>query len=249
MILILQYHIEELKSMSFNLILVVFYLIIASSLSYYLKKLTALGTISALFIGLIVYLGTSFIGLLLLVLFFVLSTIATKWKATKKKANKHYENQGNGRTAQQVIANGGVPAILSFLAILYPLHTCILQVLLAGSLSAALADTLSSELGIIYGSNYYEILTFKKVLPGPDGIISLEGLLIGLAGSLLLGVVFCLLVGNFNFLLTIILSGTVGNLIDSLLGATFERKGLIGNNVVNFINTLTGAIVCFILVK
>ena len=232
--------------MDLNLIFVISILIVAAIGSYLLKKLTFFGGLTAFIVGLGVYLGTSFIGLTLLILFFVIGTIATKWKSSKKQFNKIYENQGNGRTTQQVIANGGVPATLSLFAIFFPQHLSVLQVMLAGSLSAALADTLSSELGIIYGSNFYDFLSLKKALPGPDGIISIEGLVIGIIGSSLLAIVFCLEVGNFNFLGAIIVSGTIGNLVDSLTGATLERKGFVGNNMVNFLNTITGSLVCFI---
>jgi len=39
----------------------------------------------------------------------------------------------------------------------------------------------------------------------------------------------------------------LGNLFDSVIGATFERNGLIGNNFVNFLNTLFAALIGFIL--
>ena len=47
--------------------------------------------------------------------------------------------------------------------------------------------------------------------------------------------------------LWIILAGVTGNVVDSVLGASLERKGWIGNNVVNFLNTAVGAGVCWVL--
>jgi uncharacterized membrane protein len=44
----------------------------------------------------------------------------------------------------------------------------------------------------------------------------------------------------------IVLAGFTGNLVDSVLGAALERKGWIGNNVVNFLNTGVGALVCWL---
>ena len=41
----------------------------------------------------------------------------------------------------------------------------------------------------------------------------------------------------------LLVAGTAGNLVDSVLGATLERGGVLRNNAVNFINTLTGAMV------
>jgi uncharacterized membrane protein len=41
----------------------------------------------------------------------------------------------------------------------------------------------------------------------------------------------------------IIAAGTAGNLSDSVMGALLERRGVIGNNAVNFLNTLIAALV------
>ena len=45
----------------------------------------------------------------------------------------------------------------------------------------------------------------------------------------------------------IVLAGTAGNLADSLLGALFERGGILNNNAVNFLNTLTAALLGYVL--
>jgi uncharacterized protein (TIGR00297 family) len=125
---------------------------------------------------------------------------------------------------------------------LYPEETLLFQLMLIGSLSAAISDTLSSELGVIYGKYQYNILTGKKGIRGANGVISLEGLVAGIFGSLILAAIFTLMNGNGNHFYWIIIAGLFGNLIDSLLGATMENRGIISNDVVNVINTLSGAI-------
>ena len=82
-----------------------------------------------------------------------------------------------------------------------------------------------------------------------DGVVSLEGTLIGIMGAAAIGAIYCIGFGWTEHFIIIILAGFTGNLVDSVLGAWLERKGLIGNNVVNFLNTLMGAIICIAFVN
>ena len=114
--------------------------------------------------------------------------------------------------------------------------------MIAGSFAAAAADTLSSELGNVYGSRYYNILTFRKDTRGLNGVVSLEGSLLGIAGSVVIAGIYGFAYGWSPGPLYIVLAGTAGNLVDSLLGATWERKHYLSNNGVNFLTTLIGAL-------
>ena len=206
-------------------------------------KLTvaAAGTGGAL--GLLIYLGSGFTGLALLALFFGLGTAASGWRvADKRRLELAEENKGR-RTAGQVVANAGVAGLLGLLAWQYPPAAPLARLMLAGSFAAATADTLASELGNVYGRRYYNILTLRPDARGLNGVVSLEGTALGLAGTAVIATAYCLGLGwgpAFGWLLV---AGTAGNLMDSVLGATLERRGVLGNNAVNFINTLTGALV------
>jgi uncharacterized membrane protein len=46
-----------------------------------------------------------------------------------------------------------------------------------------------------------------------------------------------------------VIAGTLGNLVDSFLGAKFENKGWLSNNAVNLANTVSAALVAVILKK
>jgi len=80
-----------------------------------------------------------------------------------------------------------------------------------------------------------------------DGVISLEGTLIGIVGSCIIAGIYALGWGWNDSFFFIVFAGTVGNLTDSVLGAVLERKGKIGNDVVNFLNTLAAMLVMLLL--
>ena len=194
-------------------------------------------------LGLLIYLGSGFGGLASLALFFGLGTAASSWRvADKRRLGLAEENRGR-RTAGQVVANAGVAGLFGLLAWQWPPAAPLAHLMLAGSFAAATADTLASELGNVYGRRYYNILTLKPDVRGLNGVVSLEGTALGLAGTAVLAAAYCLSTvwsPAFGWLLV---AGTAGNLADSVLGATLERRGVLTNNAVNFLNTLTGALV------
>ena len=152
------------------------------------------------------------------------------------------ESNTGKRSAAQVMANGAVAAIMGLLKWLYPAYATLFIVMMAASLASATADTLSSEFGTVYGRKFYNIITFKKDTRGLNGVISVEGTIIGIIGSALIATIYCASFGWDNNFFRIIIAGTTGNIADSVLGATLERKNLIHNNAVNFFNTLIAAV-------
>jgi uncharacterized protein (TIGR00297 family) len=147
------------------------------------------------------------------------------------------------------LANGGVAAMAGILAAYFTGYHALFALVMAGALSAATADTLSSELGTLYGKHFYNILNFKKAIKGENGVVSVAGTLIGIAGSAMIAIVFSIGYGWDHRFYWIIVAGTTGNYTDSFLGATLERKGILKNDAVNFVNTLAGGLSAFILMK
>ncbi|MBO9727272.1 MAG: DUF92 domain-containing protein [Chitinophaga sp.] len=230
----------QLSFSSGTLVMVMFIIPIAI-LCVKLNKLTIPGAVMAFFVALLVLLGAGYGGLVLLGTFFVLGVKATSHKKQLKQVSADPHPQQ--RTAGQVFANGGVAAMMGLLALGYPSYTYIWCLMLAASLASATADTLSSELGMVYGRNFYNILTFKKEPKGLDGVVSLEGTMLGAAGALLIAVVYGAFFGLNAAVLIVWLAGVLGNVIDSLLGATLERGRYIGNDVVNFLNTALAGVI------
>ncbi len=224
-----------------------FILLSAMSLSARLKKLTLTASLTGGLLGICIYIGAGFTGIAMLATFFVPGTLATSWRMKDKQRLLLSENYNGTRKASQVIANAGISAMAGLLIYFLPQYNVLLQLIMAAALASATADTLSSELGNVYGKRFYNILTFQKDKRGLDGVISLEGTLAGLAGSVLIGLVYAIGFGwKTSLFVIIVIAGTVGNLSDSLLGAAFERKKLLNNDAVNFINTLIAALAAFL---
>lgn len=218
-------------------------------LSVLKRKLTLPAALLGGGIGIAVFMGAGFKGVLLLGAFFILGIAATSWKKEQKRGLVPGEQYAQQRRAGQVFANGGVAAIMGLLAFLDIAHSTVYRLMMAASLASATADTLSSELGMVYGKRFYNILSGKKEARGLDGVISAEGTAIGAAGALLIALLYVLPGNEIAELCVVTLAGIAGNLADSVAGALWERKKLMGNNAVNFLNTLLAALVALVLWK
>ena len=225
--------------------LVYIFLLLCAIASINFRKLTIAGGLTGFVVAALVYVGAGYTGIALLALFFVLASAATGWQSVKKQEKGFSERESSRRTAGQVIANGGVAAILGGLCWYLPQYQNVFQLMIAGSLASATADTLSSELGSIYGRRFYNIVSFEKVPAGDNGVVSLEGTSIGIAGAAIIAIAYAVGFGRDKSVWIIIIAGAVGNFYDSILGATLEHGQVIGNNTVNFLNTAMAAMVCY----
>ncbi len=213
------------------------------------RKLTMGAAITGMVIACMVFFSASYVGLGMMICFFLTGTLATSFKYNKKVQLGLYQGEKEVRTARQVGANAGLAGLAGVLMMVDKAHAALYLVMMASVFSSATADTLSSEMGNVYGSKYYDVLTFKTGLRGHNGVISAEGTLIGLGGSCLVASIYGASRGYDKNMLFIIVAGLAGNLFDSVLGATLERRGVLSNNAVNFLNTLFALLVGALPVK
>ena len=115
----------------------------------------------------------------------------------------------------------------------------------------ATADTVSSEIGQAFGGKPTLITTFRRTEPGIDGAFTFAGTLAGILAAAVVCAtgVWSMHLDRVSFSITIA-AATAGLFFDSLLGATLERGGWIGNDLVNFFSTafaatLALAAICF----
>jgi len=215
---------------------------------HYTRKLTFAATVTAAIMATLLFIASGPDSVILLALFFISGVLATAWKREWKENNGLVKKEEGKRNTGQVLANGGMMTLIGLMLIVTPSALQTGLVLMACCVSSATADTVSSETGMVYGSKHFNILNFRKDVRGADGVISIEGTLAGIAGSSVIALAYVLLTQwNFNAFAIIVTSGTIGNIADSLMGALLERRHIIGNNTVNFLNTLVAAVSGYLL--
>ena len=94
------------------------------------------------------------------------------------------------------------------------------------------------------------LTTLRRVPPGTDGAISLTGTLAGIAAAALIAATGApALSMSFAGCLVAFAAGVAGLFFDSLLGATLERKGYLGNDLVNFSSTAFAAALSLLAIR
>jgi uncharacterized protein (TIGR00297 family) len=126
----------------------------------------------------------------------------------------------------------------------------VLAIAYAASVTTAAADTCSSEIGKAFGRRTFLITTLRPAPPGTEGAVSLEGTLGGLAGALVVGAtgVFTGLLG-WPAAFLVAFAGLAGSLAESVLGTVAERRGWMGNDLLNAVNTAIGALLAVLALR
>lgn len=191
----------------------------------------------------------------------LIALVAFTFLATRagraQKLARGLAERGAGRSSAQVLANLGVAALIVTPAGAYaaasaglklPIDPIVLSAACLAALAEATADTVSSEIGQAFGAHTYMLTSLRRVHRGTDGGISVRGTLAGLGACLLV-----VLTGGAALRLTaptqavVFFAGFIGLFADSLLGATLERRGWIGNDLVNFASTAIASLSLFLL--
>ena len=223
-----------------------------SAIAYKLRMLTFTGALASLLVGYIVGVFGSIEWLILLVAFTFVGLVVTKMDFNDKSGNGLQEGNHGERTHKNVIGVG-IPACI--FAVLYGIthaqlngqYDLALTVAFITTLTVAAADTVASEIGI-RDKKVWLISTFERVKRGTNGGVSVLGTSASVVASAFTGIVGWLLIfgGIEIYVLIPIIMGVVGNLIDSILGATLENKGHISkytnNSVSSFLSALIGMV-------
>nr|WP_320161362.1 TIGR00297 family protein [uncultured Methanoregula sp.] len=247
--------IQELNYQA-NLQMVVAAVIVGFTFGYFAfrsKTADLSGLFSAALVGIILLVfaypeGTQWF--LIMLVFFILGSVATKYKFEYKKRIGVEQGQSGARGYKNVFANGIVAAAAAVLFGVF--QQPVFAVMYVGCVATAAADTLASEIGVTGGVPFM-ITTLKRVPIGTNGGVTLVGESVALLGGFLVSLA-ALLLGVITpwMLVVCTIAGFVGTNIDSVVGATLENKGFLGNAGTNLLATIGGglfAVAVFLLVK
>jgi uncharacterized protein (TIGR00297 family) len=195
------------------------------------------GAAMGFLMGAAIYMGYGYKTFLVLLAFFVLGSVATRLGYARKAARGVAEGRRGARSWREATANTLAAAFFSILVITTHYEAAFLVAFIA-ALAEAAGDTISSEIGQWLSGRAYMITTLKPVPAGLDGGISAAGTLAGIgASAAIVAVGYALGLCRPGPAVVAFIAAGAGNLFDSYLGATIERRGLVGNGMVNFAGT------------
>jgi uncharacterized protein (TIGR00297 family) len=215
--------------------------VLFASLARFLRGVSLSGAVAGGVVCFVLYAAAGPGAFILLALLFILTWGATRLGYQRKQKLGTAEKK-EGRTAAQVLANVGVAAACA--AAYHWRGNIVFLLAMCAALSEAAADTVSSEIGQTSSREARLITNWRRVPAGTNGGISIAGTLAGVGAALLITVtgIFTGLISRHE-LLSSCVAAFAGMICDSYLGATLEWQGLLNNNAVNFLGTLTAVLV------
>lgn len=199
------------------------------------RSLTVGGAVAAAGVGAIA-IAAGWSWAIVLVAFFVSSVWLSRWRRGEKESRTAGIVEKSGeRDAIQVLANG---ALFAAAALMYkvrwlmtrdlvdqdPTWTMGWMVFAAGAITAACADTWSTEIGTLAPRTPRLITSRREVPPGTSGGITGTGLAGGVCGALFLGLVVYLVHWSWRVAVAAAIGGIAGMVADSLIGATLQAR-------------------------
>jgi len=240
---------ENVDAVAANLAAAVLVNTVAATSGWLLRTVRLSGMLAGWAIGVAVYAGLGFAGWALLFLTFLTATVASRLGLKKKALLGIAEERGGRRGGGNAFANTGLAAIAAAVAVATPFREAALVAFVA-ALATGGADTVASEIGKAWGGKTYLPTTFSAVRPGTPGAVSLEGSAAGILGALTLAACGALLGLVPAWTVWAVVAGAIaGSVIESALAATLEASRIVNNDLLNFVNTATGAIVAIVIVR
>ena len=173
------------------------------------------------------------------VVYLLLGSLVTKIGYKFKKRKGVAEKREGRRGPENVWGSAATGLFLAVMINLNLFNVVFLKIGFAASFAAKLADTFGSEIGKRFGRDTYLITSFRKVKRGTEGGISLEGTLASILGAFFMAFIMLrlsIISTNYHFMI-VSLSGFFATLSESIIGAKYQNKYKLSNEMVNAIQT------------
>lgn len=233
-----------LVAVSLNTVLLAIALIVPK------KLLTTAGYLHAWLLGVIVWGTLGWRGYVVVMFYFLVGSAVTRIGMAQKQAAGIAEARSGARGPENVWGSALTATLCAVATLFAPV--AVKPLLLLGyvaSFSTKLSDTTASEVGKAYGKRTFLITTLQPVEAGTEGAVSLEGTVAGIVASVAIAAV-AWAIGMIDSIdvMWCAIAALIATNIESVIGATLQNQfDWLSNEIVNFINTLTGAIVAIIL--
>ena len=221
------------------------------SLFFRVPLMTKGGWISAGVLGSILWGCFSWQGWSSVVIYLLLGSLVTKIGYKFKNEKGIAEKRGGKRGPENVWGSAATGLFFAIMVKLNFTNLVFYKIGFAASFAAKLADTFGSEIGKRFGRNTYLITSFRKVERGTEGGISLEGTAASALGAIFMSLIMFILniiSTKYQFLIVAI-SGFLATISESFIGAKFQDKYKLSNELVNSIQTSISSIIAiFVLI-
>ena len=188
------------------------------------RALSRSGAIAAVGVGTAIYALGGAAWCVPLLAFFISSSLLSWWRRRQKAHLEQMYEKSGCRDAGQVLANGGIGALVCMAHALQPQP--LWWFAYVGIIAAVNADTWATEIGGTSRKPPRSILSGKVVPAGTSGGVTARGLMAAAAGALWIGIVAAPFGAYPVAIAAAFGGGLIGAASDSLLGATVQRMNV-----------------------
>jgi uncharacterized protein (TIGR00297 family) len=195
-----------------------------ATLAWKAGALNRSGALAAFLTGGLIFGSGGLSWAVLLLTFFISSSLLSRLFARRKASLDEKYAKGSRRDWGQVLANGGLGALLALFHALLPGQEWV-WIAFIGAMAAVNADTWATEIGAFSRTPPRLITSGAQVEPGTSGGVTLLGYCAVLGGAGLIGLAAVLTApaaASLSWILLAAAAGLAGSTVDSLLGATLQ---------------------------